>query len=515
MKKKVVIIGAGVGGLATAARLARQGIAVTIFEASSRTGGKCRTEWIAGFAFDTGPSLLTLPAVYRDLFLKTGKRLEHILKLKPVDPAFAYIFADGKKVEFPNLAHHKILASITASLGESAAKDWHRIISRAEKMWAVSREPFVENELKSLAPFLKRKSLLQDLSVISPFTSLRKLSRKYTSNPYLHKIIDRYATYSGSDPRKVPAVLLSIAFVEEAFGAWHIAGGVGKLSEALETRARELGVVIHLNTPVKEILHNGVAAEGVLLESGEKITSDYVVANADADLVYNTLIKKPTRKIRAPRRNLAKSEPSLAGFSILLGLASSQQARALPHHTVFFTENYDDEFDAIFIRKEPAHDPTLYICAPNDPEMVRNNGDENWFVLVNAPRHEPESGFDWRADGVAEAYGEKIIDLLESKGLSIRNRIRVCEFRTPADLEEQVRAPGGSIYGGSSNGARAAFRRARNRSPLERLFCVGGSAHPGGGLPLVGISAEIVANAISKEVFGVADYHRNANKLSK
>lgn len=515
MKKKVVIIGAGIGGLATAARLARQGIDVTIFEASTRTGGKCRTEWIDGFAFDTGPSLLTLPAVYRDLFLKTGKRLEHLLNLKPVDPAFEYIFADGKKVIFPNLAHHKILASITAALGESAAEEWQRIISRAEKMWEVSREPFVENELKSLTPFLKRKTLLRDLSIISPLTSLRKLSRRYTSNPYLHKIIDRYATYSGSDPRKVPAVLLAIAFVEEAFGAWHIEGGVGKLSEALESRARELGVAIYLNSPVKEILHNGVAVDGVQLESGEKITADYVVANADAELVYNKLISKPTRKIRTPRRNLAQSEPSLAGFSILLGLAASKSAQVLGHHTVFFPENYDDEFDAIFLRKEPAHDPTLYICAPGDPRMVNELGDENWFVLVNAPRHEPEHGFDWRAEGVAEAYGEKIIDLLERKGLSIRNRIKVCEFRTPADLEAEVRAPGGSIYGSSSNGARAAFRRAKNRSPLQRLFCVGGSAHPGGGLPLVGISAEIVANAISEEVFGVADYHRNAHKLSK
>ena len=492
--KRVVVIGAGVGGLACAVRLAKKGHSVSIFEASDHVGGKCRTEWIDGYAFDTGPSLLTLPAVYRDLFLKTGKRLEHILKLEPVDPSFTYIFHDGTRIVFPNLSHNGTVAAISAQLGEAAGRDWHALLQRAEAMWEASRESFIEGELRSPLQLLNRPHLFSDLRTISPLTSLRSLSTSMTSNSYLHKIIDRYATYTGSDPRKVPAVLLTIAFVEEAFGAWHIQGGLGSLPVSLEARARELGVEINLNTPVSSInTHNG-SAHGVVLHDGREISADVVVANADADIVYNKLLE-PMRETRRARQALKKATPSLSGFSLLLGLRGKSD---LNHHTVYFPENYDDEFDAIFHRKEPVPNPAIYICNPKDPLMVKNHNSESWFVLINAPRHEPENGCDWNSPGLKERYAEHIIDLMESKGLDIRSRLDVCEIRTPADLASRTNAPGGSIYGTSSNGARSAFLRAKNRSPIKNLYCVGGSAHPGGGLPLVGISAEIVAEAVEE-----------------
>jgi phytoene dehydrogenase-like protein len=168
----------------------------------------------------------------------------------------------------------------------------------------------------------------------------------------------------------------------------------------------------------------------------------------------------------------------------------------MKHHNVYFPENYDAEFDDIFHRKIPVNDPTIYICAPNDPDMVKGSNKEAWFVLVNAPRHEPGSGWDWNK-GSAD-YAAKIIARLDELGLKVSERLDVMEFSTPADLENSVGAPGGSIYGTSSNGARSAFLRAKNTSPLKNLYCVGGSAHPGGGLPLVGISAEIVAEAIGR-----------------
>lgn len=490
--KRVVIIGAGMGGLATAARLAKRGHSVTVYEASGGVGGKCQTEWIKGYAFDTGPSLLTLPAVYRDLFLKTGKRIEHLLNLNPVDPAFTYVFHDGTKIVFPNLSHNKTVEEISKVLGPVAGKQWHALLIRAEKMWEASRETFIEGELKSPLQILRRKHFLKDLRTIAPLTSLRSLSNQYTDNPYLRKIMDRYATYTGSDPREVPAVLLTIAFVEEAFGAWHISGGLGSLAKTLEQRLNELGVSLHLNSPVKSIELEGSKAVGVILESGESLRFDAVVANADADLVYNKLLPKKF-KTRKPRKSLRSSTPSLSGFSLLIGLKGSSN---LGHHTVFFPEDYDAEFDAIFKTKQPVADPAIYICNPKDSQMISQENTENWFVLVNAPRHEPGTGFDWNSPGVKHEYAEHIIDLMEKKGLDVRSRLDVLEIRTPADLEARVNAPGGSIYGSSSNGARSAFLRAKNRSPIRNLYCVGGSAHPGGGLPLVGISAEIVATAI-------------------
>ena len=222
------------------------------------------------------------------------------------------------------------------------------------------------------------------------------------------------------------------------------------------------------------------------------------MANADAGLVYNSLIKGKVAKLRSTRRLINKAEPSLAGFSLLLGLRADATASPLSHHTILFPENYDAEFDAIFDKKVPVEKPTIYICAPRDPTMVKSEGDEAWFVLVNAPRHDVDGidGYNWKNEEFNKSYAASIIDQIESQGISIRSRLEVMEIRTPADLERTVMAPGGSIYGTSSNGARSAFLRAKNRSPLKGLFCVGGSAHPGGGLPLVGLSAEMVSLAV-------------------
>lgn len=492
--KKIFVIGAGIGGMCTAARLARAGHEVTIFEASDRTGGKCRTEWIGRYAFDTGPSLLTIPAVYRDFFQRTGQHMGQVMELVGVDPSFDYRFHDGKSVKFTNLSRKKTLQSITENLGADAAKEWDQLLLRAEAMWEVSREPFIESELRSPLSLLRRRHILRDLRIIAPRATLRDFAIK---NPYLSKIMDRYATYSGSDPRKAPAVLSTIAFIEEAFGAWHIKGGIGTLADHIEQRCRKVGVEIHLNSSIDEITLVGGSANGVKLADGRYIPADIVISNADAALTYNSLIKSNHRKVRKVRKQLNGLEPSLAGFSLLLGLRP-HVGEELAHHTILFPENYDDEFDYIFTQRKPVPLPAIYLCSPHDPAMVKSEGHESLFVLVNAPRHSEDSdkGFDWRDREFVRNYANSIIDQIEARGIEIRNRLEVLEIRTPLDLQNSVAAPGGSIYGTSSNGPRAAFLRARNRSPIKNLYCVGGSAHPGGGLPLVGLSAEIVANAI-------------------
>lgn len=494
---KISVVGAGIGGMSAAARLAKQGHQVTVFENSDQSGGKCRTEWFGDYAFDTGPSLLTLPAVFRDLFLKTGKRIEHVLDISPVDPAFNYNFADGSKVTFPNLSNPKTYQEIEKSFGISASQSWRQIIERSEKMWEASRDSFIESELTSIWPLLLRKNLINQINQISPFTSLRSLSEKLNLDPHLKMIIDRYATYTGSDPRSAPAVLLTIAFVESTFGAWHIKGGIGQLSVALEQRCRDLGVDFQFKSLVTKIVVERNKVEGLVLSDGKTIKSDLVVSNSDAEYTFNSLIGSEVSSARGERRKLKAATKSLAGFSLLLGLDNSKSKPVdVDHHNVYFPENYDLEFDQIFTQKVPVTDPTIYLCAPKDSSMVKGADKDAWFVLVNAPRHEPESGWNWKDGG--QEYAQKIISKMDDLGLNVTNRLDFMEYRTPADLENYAMAPGGSIYGTSSNSPVSAFLRARNRSKVKGLFCVGGSAHPGGGLPLVGISAEIVAKAIGK-----------------
>jgi phytoene dehydrogenase-like protein len=206
--------------------------------------------------------------------------------------------------------------------------------------------------------------------------------------------------------------------------------------------------------------------------------------------VYGALIDAP-----AAARRLAKATPSLSGFVLLLAVQG--RTPGLGHHNVLFPQDYDAEFDAVFgADASPVADPTLYVSAPDDP-AVRPDGCEAWFVLVNAPRHGTGRGaVDWRAPGLTETYAESLLELLGDRGLPVRERVLWSRALSPADLELRTGAPGGAIYGTSSNGAQAAFLRPANRSPVPGLFLVGGSSHPGGGLPLVALSAQITAGLI-------------------
>ena len=492
---KIVVIGAGMGGMTAAARLSRGGHKVSVYEASDQVGGKCRTEWIGKVAFDTGPSLLTLPAVYRDFFQRTGKPMGLVCPIESVNPSFDYRFADGTNVKFANLSRKETLDAITSNFGAESAGQWDRIMKRAERMWDVSRGPFVESELKSPISLMKRFTFVRDMKIIAPWKTLRQHADEILKDQRLRYIMDRYATYSGSDPRKAPAVLSTIAFVEESFGAWHVKGGLGNLTTKVHQRALDVGVTFNLNSPVASITTSGNNATGVVLSDGTIVEADAVIANADASLVYNTLITGHKRALKKARKNIKNADVSVAGFSLLLGMRKDPE-QVLNHHTILFPENYDAEFDAIFNEGKPVEKPTIYICAPQDELMSKDENLEGWFVLVNAPTH---GQFDWNNAEFASTYANSIIDQIETRGISVRDRLESLTIRTPADLETAVRAPGGAIYGTSSNGARAAFMRAKNRSPIKGLYLVGGSAHPGGGLPLVGISGDLVTEAIGYE----------------
>jgi len=249
---------------------------------------------------------------------------------------------------------------------------------------------------------------------------------------------------------------------------------------------------------VDQVLVSRGRVTGVRLAGGERLAADIVVANADARHLYRDLLPGPEGA--AGRKALRKAEPSLSGFVLLLALRG--RTPGLRHHTVLFPADYDAEFDHVFGtgrcagRPAPVPDPAIYICAPDDPALRPDDDHESWFVLVNAPRHEPEHGVDWDGAGLAEQYADRILELIAERGLDVRDRVLWREVRTPADLERDTRSVGGSIYGTSSNGARSAFLRPANRSAVDGLFLVGGSSHPGGGLPLVGMSAAIVADLI-------------------
>ena len=489
---RIVVVGAGVGGLAAAARLAAQGHRVTVHERAATHGGKLGEYRRDGFTFDTGPSLLTLPHVFTDLFAATGGPAD--LDLEPVDPACGYRFPDGTRLDLP-FAAADVPAALDDALGAGSGAAWQAFHDRSARLWDLVGEPVLHRPLRTrdLARFSAR---LRDLRVVAPWWTLRRLGEHLLPDPRLRMWLDRYATYSGSDPRRTPSVLSVTPYVEQHFGAWWVRGGLRRLADALLDRCHELGVTVHLGSEVAGITTAAGRVCGVRLADGRAVPADVVVSDADARVLYEQLLPRSGVRVAATRSLARRSSASVAGFVLLLALegeAGSGDSR--PAHRVWFPADYDAEFDALFRRPAPVPDPTVYVHAPADAAMAPL-GCESWFLLVNAPVHDPARGVDWDAPGLRERYADRVLEVLARRGEDVRGRIRWREVRTPADLERDAAAPGGAIYGSASHGPLAALLRPANRSPVPGLFLVGGSAHPGGGLPIVALSAKIVAGLI-------------------
>ncbi len=489
---QIVVIGAGMGGMSAAARLQALGHQVTVIERRDTYGGKLAKYEQDGFVFDLGPSLFTIPSVYRDLFFRTGKPLDEYLELSTPSPAFRYQFADGTQVSLPAADPGLIAVELEQALGGSAKSEWLALIKQGAMAWQLTRTPILESPLRGLRDLIKLAKRPKDIFIIKPWLSLRKLGSKTFTNPKLSFILDRYATYTGSDPRKTPAALVTIPYVEQVFGAWHIAGGITKLADAVYQRCLDLGVKFEFSTEVIKIETKSDQISAVIT-SNKSFPTQIVVANCDASLLYGKLLDHPSSKTQL--RKLNKSTPSLAGFILLLAVEG--RTPNLAHHNIWFPENYDNEFDEIFGKHpKPVADPTIYACVPDDPQMRTNEKSESWCILVNARRHSDQ--VEWTEPKLKNEYAKLIIHKLAERGVDLAGRIKWQVALTPADLAERYAAPGGSIYGSSSNGAMSAFLRPSNIGSVSGLYLVGGSSHPGGGLPLVGLSARIVAQLIGK-----------------
>lgn len=493
---RIIVIGAGVGGLAAAMRLQHAGHDVTVLEQFDRVGGKLGVIEHDGFVFDTGPSLVTMPHVLTELFDETGGPVHERVHLERLPVAARYRFPDGTVLDLPDTID-AIPAELDRALGPGSGAQWTSFLRRAEQIWDVTHGPFLESPM-SVRTMIGGIATPRDVRAVAPWRSLRGLGSDHLRDSRLAMLLDRYATYTGSDPRRAPAALASVPWAEQAWGSWYVRGGLGRIATAMHDRFVELGGTVELGVEVARVSTDRTGrVDGVVTADGSTRPADVVVANADARQVYDRIL--PRRAARLPRVLLRRSTPSLSGFVLLLALDDPPGDQ--PHHHVLFAEDYDEEFDAVFGFNGPPRPvarPTVYISAPDDPEIVPGPGTGSWFVLVNAPRHDPGHGVDWDAEGLAEGFADQIMRVMADRGLDVRDRVRHRIIVSPADLERRTMTSGGSIYGSSSNGPRAAFLRPKNTSPVPGLYLVGGSSHPGGGLPLVMLSAKIVAGLIGE-----------------
>ncbi|HPT16962.1 MAG TPA: phytoene desaturase family protein [Kiritimatiellia bacterium] len=490
MSQTVAIVGAGIGGLAAAARLARAGRRVVVFEQADQTGGKAASVRLGGYRFDVGPSLLTLPGVFRDFFARLGRDVRDYLEPIPLDPICAYEFADGTRLcSRPDRAR---FAAELERAGVATRAELEAYLNRAARLWRDAGELFLTRSLHDPGTYFSRAGLRAILRApgLSPFQSLHAAHARAFADPRAVQLFDRYATYNGSSPFHTPATMRVIPHVECAFGGHALRGGIVALPRALERVARECGAEFRLGARVDRIVVANDRCRGVEA-NGAFCAADAVVSNADVLATYRRLLNQPA----APEaRRQARQEPSSSGLVFLWGMA--RRFPQLQVHNVFFSGDYRREFAAIFEELDLPAEPTIYVNVTSKVEAADAPPDgENWFVLLNAPR---DAGQDWPAVA-ARARAAVRTRLGRALGCDLAAWIREERVITPADIERDTGSTHGSLYGMASHSAISAFLRHPNRSRRIRgLYFAGGSAHPGGGMPLALLSGTLAAELLER-----------------
>jgi phytoene desaturase len=489
-QKKVIIIGAGLGGLSAAIHLRLKDFDVQIFEQNSCSGGKMNEYRSKGYRFDTGPSLLTMPFVVDEIFDSAGKKRNEFFEIEPVEPICRYFWEDGQI--FNAYKDNKKMNLEISKISSKDQQNYQSFLEYSKRIYDLTEKVFLRNpihELKNLFQ-LQNLPLLFNLFQIDPFSNMHESISKFFSHPKLIQIFDRYATYNGSNPYKAPATLNIIPFVECGLGGFYIKGGMYKLATSLEKLARDLGIEFQYNKKVNEIINEQGKVKGIRVAGG-KIMADYVVCNSDVVTTYQNLIKGYSRK----ENRLKRLEPSLSGMVFLWGVAKRNPQ--LSHHNIVFSNDYREEFRNIFEEKKIAKDPTVYISISSKSDRDHAPPQkENWFVLLNMPYL--ANGQDWNS--AVERLRSIVVNKLKKIGVELSDSIEVEKVYTPESFLQLYGSNKGSIYGISSNKRSTAFRRPPNRSrEIEGLYFAGGSTHPGGGVPLVLLSGKITAGLIASQ----------------
>jgi 1-hydroxycarotenoid 3,4-desaturase len=500
---QVIIIGAGVAGLACAIDLARQGREVTVVEKAPRPGGKMREVAVAGALVDSGPTVFTMRWVFEALFEDAGARLDDALALRRSELIARHAWDQTQRLDlFTDI--ERSADAIGALAGAREAAGYRAFCRESQRVYETLRDSFIRAQQPGLVGLSARVGLSRPaaLAGLRPFETLWSALGDHFRDARLRQLYGRYATYCGSSPYECPATLMLIAHVERE-GVWTIDGGMYRLAEAMERLARSLGVSFRYGAEVARIETARGRASGVSLAGGERLAAGAVVVNADAQALaggaFGAEVAGATPARPPERRSLS---------ALTWSMAARTRGFPLVRHNVFFSGDYKAEFDDILRGGRLPAAPTVYVCAQDrDEGRPVPEGPERLFIIVNAPANGDRRDLE---AAELEACEGRTFDHLNRLGLEIGRAPGTSERTTPAMFERLFPATGGALYGPATHGWAAAFQRPGSKLRVPGLYLAGGGAHPGAGIPMAALSGRLAAARLIQDQDSTRPFRRGA-----
>lgn len=485
--ERVVIVGAGIGGLVSALLLASQGAQVTLVEAADAPGGKMRRLPL-GEGIDGGPTVFTMRWVFEQILEQAGFGLSDLPKLSPLGVLARHAWRGQSQRLDLHADHRRSTEAIAEFAGPEEARRFQAFCAQAREVYRRLEGPYIRSSRPSLWSMGRDLGPrgLATLMGLGPFSSLWRSLGRHFHDPRLRQLFGRYATYCGASPWQAPATLMLVAQVE-LDGVWSVEGGMHAVGQRFADLAQRRGATLRYSSRCERLLVQGGRASGVRLESGEEIAADAVVFNGDPQALAQGLLGEASVRAVPP---LPRAQRSLS--AITWAIHGRTAGFPLVRHNVFFDDDYASEFDDVFRARQLPERGTVYVCAQDRSDAGRHDGAERLLCLVNAPPEGDRRDFDAREVGPCE---QRSLALLSACGLQIERDTAQVMRTTPRDFHALFPATGGALYGQATHGWMSSFRRPGSATALPGLFLAGGGVHPGPGVPMAALSGQLAAAA--------------------
>jgi phytoene desaturase len=493
--KKAVIIGAGLGSLSTAIHLRLKGLDVSVYESNSHTGGRANIIERSGFSFDTGPSLLNYPWVFEDLFQSAGKSFYDYVTLLKVDPSVSFLWPDRAHFSLSSDLHR--LITECERLEPDSGPGLFKFLLDTSKRYKLSFSQLVTKNADSYFEWIKGVGI-SDILSLGVTRSFYSDLRRYFKNRYICEALGSYGMYLGGSPYDLPGIFSILPFGELAYGLSLPKGGIYSLVRSIERLARELGVQIHINSLVSQIVVNDKKVTGIKLDSGQFIESSIVISNVDVPTTYSTLLAQADLSaISFFKKSKLKMTPSVLTF--YWGIKG--KIPNLPHHTIFLPSDYKQAFKELMREGKVPDELPFYCSVPSetDPELAPS-GDSTMFVLVPLPVLSKLGKVDWQQ--FSAKIKEQVLNRLKLHHFEIsQEQISVEEIFTPVDWQQKFGLYDGSAFGAAHTLFQMGPMRPKNYDQnIKGLFFVGASTTPGTGMPMVVLGGKMTAERILQHV---------------